>query len=293
MPMIAAFGAFQDWDGIFEFDYGSTPTDWSTAKINGYFQMATDPTKLAFFPVAANLFRRGDVQPGRGEVRLQVPKAQVIDLVTTYENDVAGIYDKAGIPRLAALMNRMASEFVDDGELRATAKYDKTPTTGTVSSDTGEILWRADPEKRNWFIVDTPKTAVVLGRVAFEGAQLKVGPVTLEPGITETGWAAFALTSMDNLPLTQSKKILVVCMSKVENQGMGWDENRRTVSNKWGTGPTIAEGVALNLTFPGRPELRAFALDGTGKPTVEVTRVGDQFAFGPRYKTCWYVLQAD
>lgn len=293
MPMIAAFAAFQDWDGIFEFDYGSTPTDWTNARINGYFQMVTDPAKLAFFPVAANLFRRGDVQAGREEVRLQVPRNQVLELVTTHQNDVGGIYDKAGIPRTAAVMNRMALEFVDDGELRATAKYDDKPHTGVVTSETGEITWRSDENKQNWFIVDTPKTAVVLGRVGLEGTTLKLHNMTLQPGKTETGWAAFALTSMDDLPLTASKRILVVCMSKVENQGMGWDENRRTVSNKWGTGPTIAEGVGLNLTFPGRPELRAFALDGAGNPTVEVTRTGDQYAFGPQYKTCWYVLQAD
>jgi hypothetical protein len=293
MPMIAAFGAFQDWDGIFEFDFGGTPTDWTNARINGYFQMVSDPAKLAFFPVAANLFRRGDVRPGQDEVRLQVPKGQILDLITTHQNDVAGIYDKAGIPRTAAIMNRMSLEFVDDGELRATAQYDAKPVTGVVASDTGEIMWRSDENKHNWFIVDTPKTAVILGRVGIDGANLKLNSLTLQPGKTETGWAAFALTSMDDLPLTQSKKILVVAMSKVENQGMGWDENRRTVSNKWGTGPSIAEGVSLDLTLPGRPELRAFALDGTGKPTVEVTRNGDQFAFGPQYKTCWYVLQAE
>lgn len=292
MPMIAAFAAFQDWDGIFEFDYGTTPTDWSTAKVSGYFQMVTDPTKLAFFPVAANLFRRGDVSVAKEEVRLQVPKSQVLDLVAEHNNDIGGLYTKAGLPRIAALMHKLSVEFTDGGELQATAKWDDKPITGPVISDTEQIMWRCEDGKHNWFIVDTPKSIVILGRVGLEGAKMTLGDVQFEIGKTDTGWAAIALTSMDDKPIAESSKMLLVAMSKCENPGMVWDEQRKTVQNKWGTSPSIAEGFDLTVTLPGGRSLQGFALDGTGKPLAPLAVSGSRVTVVPPYKSAWFGITA-
>ena len=46
VPMLAAFAGLQDWDGIFQFDYGSQPSDWRDARIQGFFQMVTDPAAV-------------------------------------------------------------------------------------------------------------------------------------------------------------------------------------------------------------------------------------------------------
>lgn len=264
MPMSCAFAALQDWDGIYEFDFGNTPTDWSSAKINGYFQMVSDPAKLAWMPIAANLLVRGDVQPAKGEVRLRVPKSQMVALLAEFRSSVDGIWQKAGLSRKAAIMKRTAVEWTDGKELEA-AKL-TVPEQGPVVSDTGELSWQADKDQPDIFRVDTPKTKVVLGHVA--GTMVKIGDISFQVGATSNGWAAVGLTSMDNLPLGQSKRMLLVAMSKVENQNMQWSTDRKTVGNKWGTGPTIAEQVKVDLTMPGR-KLQVFPLDGSGKRGAE------------------------
>ena len=56
-PMIAGYAAAHDWDGIFQFDWGSG----TAARLCGFFRLEGNPAKLAFLPAAGLAFRRGDV----------------------------------------------------------------------------------------------------------------------------------------------------------------------------------------------------------------------------------------
>ncbi len=280
MPMLAAMAGLQDWDGIFQFDYGSQPSDWSEARIQGFFQMVTDPAAVAFFPVAANLFRRGDVQAAREEVRLGVPRAKVVDWLTDRTGDLPSLWREVGVPQAAAIQHRLALEWTDGSELSGRAVT--VPEGEPTASDTGEITWHAEADK-GAFLVNTPRTKVALGD--FAGTEMRLGRVTLQFGPTSNGWVAFAMTSMDDLPLRDSRRMLVVAMSRVENQAMEWNERRTSVSDKWGHGPTICEQVPVKLTVLDR-ELRAWALDGAGQ------RVGEPCASGAtldlQAPTVWY-----
>lgn len=283
MPMVASFAALQDWDGVFEFDYGSTPTDWTAAKLQGYFTMVTDPAKTAFFPVAANLLRRGDVAAARGEVRLKLPEEMVADWCADKNGSVSALWDQVGVPATASINRRLVIEWTKSGEVTGTKIT--LPETGPIVADTGEVSWASGEGVTDCYQINTPKTKVLLGHIA--GRKLKVGEVTLEIGPTANGWAAVALTSMDNLPLARSRRLLVVAMSRVENQDMQWSPTRNTVSNKWGKGPTICEQVTLQVSIQNRA-LKAWALDGLGK------RQGGSCAAGTvldlKAPTVWYEL---
>jgi hypothetical protein len=137
-----------------------------------------------------------------------------------------------------------------------------------VVSDTKQLSWQADKGQPDVFTVDTPKTKVVLGHIA--GTTLQVGDVSFAIGPTANGWVAVGLTAMDNLPLAQSQRILLVAMSQVENQDMQWSTDRKTVGNKWGTGPTIIEQVSVKAQIGAR-KLQAYPLDGSGKRAAEGT----------------------
>ena len=60
-PLIFAFAALQDWDGVFAFAYSHRHDDWNTGKIPSFFDVDQHPTKMATLPAAAALFLRGDV----------------------------------------------------------------------------------------------------------------------------------------------------------------------------------------------------------------------------------------
>ncbi|MCE5238588.1 carbohydrate binding domain-containing protein [bacterium] len=284
LPMLAAFAGLQDWDGLFQFDYGSTPTDWSQARLQGYFTMVSDPAVVAFAPVAANLFRRGDVHAATGLAKLRVPESQVEALVAEARGDFHGLWEKAGLPRWASVRQRIALEWTKSGELRGD-KLDVAEDQQSVS-DTREVRWGEVAPEHKAFLVDAPKTKLAAGRLADQ--TLQWGALTIKPTPGQTGHCVVALTSLGNLPLAQSKRMLLVAASRVENQNMQWDERRRTVSNKWGTGPTIAEQVTLNCTA-GRA-LKITPLDGAGMPLAGVTpQQGKQLTL--QAPTLWYLVE--
>ncbi|MEN6547862.1 MAG: carbohydrate binding domain-containing protein [Armatimonadia bacterium] len=282
IPMAASFAGLQDWDGIFQFDYGSTPADWTTARVQGYFQMVTDPAPVAFFPVAANLFIRGDMSPARGLAVLWVPGSEVANLLAEDLKDSDRVWTKYDVPRETSITRRIALQWTKAKDI--TADRVKVPEGNQQQSDTGQLLWRGGQDD-SLYRVDTPKTKVALGHIA--GQTLKIGDLAFDLGPTSNRWAAVALTSMDDLPLTQSKRMLLVVMSRVENQNMGWSADRRTVGKAWGTGPTIAEAVPVKLTMPGR-KLVAYALDGTGARQQELPATADSLDLNA--PTVWYEI---
>jgi len=286
LPMAAAFAGLQDWDGLYQFDYGATPTDWSQARLGGYFQMVTDPAVVAFAPVAHNLFRRGDVQAARGLAKLKVPASQVEAIVADAHADYHGLWEKAGLPRWAAVRQRVALEWTKDGAL--TGDKLEVPEDQRFVSDTQQIRWNELAPEHKAFVVDAPKSKLAAGRLGDQ--ELKWDDLSLKPTPGQTGHCVVALTSLDSLPLAQSRRMLLVAASRVENQNMQWDEKRRTVSNKWGTGPTIAEQVTLNCQS-GRT-LKVTPLDGSGLPLAAAApQQGKQLTL--QAPTLWYLVEAE
>jgi hypothetical protein len=85
-------------------------------------------------------------------------------------------------------------------------------------------------------------------------------------------------------------------VSNAENQDMGWNEDRTSVGTDWGHGPTMVNGVPVELTIPeNQSARRLFALDSRGKRTGEVPgrRLANgriRFELGPPWKTLFYEL---
>jgi hypothetical protein len=52
VPMIFAYAAWQDWDGVFLFAYAGDDEGWNSEKIEGFFDQQSHPGKLAFVPSA-------------------------------------------------------------------------------------------------------------------------------------------------------------------------------------------------------------------------------------------------
>jgi hypothetical protein len=112
---------------------------------------------------------------------------------------------------------------------------------------------------------------------------------------TETNWASIAIAALDGKSIDESERILLVAAGRVENTNMGWNEDRTSVSNRWGTEPTVAEGIPANIIFTTIDDLRVQSLDGTGMPKGEVPchaweDRGTTFTIGPEYKTLWYLI---
>ena len=76
---------------------------------------------------------------------------------------------------------------------------------------------------------------------------------------------------------------------------MGWNKQRTSVGDRWGTGPTQVNGIEANVTLKNRVR-SVYALDGRGQRRQEVPTqtIGQatSFSIGPKYKTLWYEIVA-
>lgn len=276
-PMIASFAAAQDWDGVFQFDWGGT--DWDGGKIGGYFMLQQHPGKLAFLPAAALMFRRGDVAPAAGEARLGIPVDQV-EKLTADNLSMIGAWSQAGVTPQDCLSYRFNVRFTRDGTLHV----------GKNGSASSQVAWNADAAL---YTVDAPAAKAVVGRCT--GRTTKLDGAEFEVKSNERNFTAITLNAADGKPLAQSQRLLLVAAGNVENTGMRWNEDHSSVGTKWGTAPTVCEGIAATVTIAMQAKAaKVFALDGSGARTGEVpARVSEgrlSFEIGPKYKTLWFEI---
>ena len=79
--LLAAYAGLQDWDGLWLFAYGQGNSVEPMGYVAGFFEIAQHPTKMANLLLAANLFRRGDVQPAAQEISMALTPDREVDLL--------------------------------------------------------------------------------------------------------------------------------------------------------------------------------------------------------------------
>lgn len=105
-----------------------------------------------------------------------------------------------------------------------------------------------------------------------------------------TRYPVFTLSALDGQPLSKSHKLWLCALSRAENQGMGWYKDRRTVGNKWGSGPALVLGVKAKITLPGDATWKVEALDPTGAPKAVITDKTGEFEIDPSQRTVWWLM---
>ncbi|HZO88001.1 MAG TPA: carbohydrate binding domain-containing protein [Chthonomonadaceae bacterium] len=294
--MLAAYAALQDWDGLYLFDYNSDRNAWNSDKIKGFFSVDTNPAKMAFLPAAAMLFLRDDMPLANGELRLRVPPENVVELLAKNGPDVAAEWDSAGIGRLESLTQRLSVSFAPGQK----PDQDSTPKPRNEEdfinkpSGRGPIDWQPSADQP-LFIADSPSSKLVVGFLG--GRSVQMPGWLVQAGETPRNFAALTLTAMDGQPVDRSHSLLLTAVDSVENTGMEWNADRTSVGDRWGTGPTLVEGVPATVAIRTVVTYATvYALDGTGKRigTVDSKLSGGllTFAIGPANKTLWYEIEA-
>ena len=129
------------------------------------------------------------------------------------------------------------------------------------------------------------------------GTTAQVNGWRVQMTATPRNFAAFTLSALDGKPMEQSKSLLLVAVGSVENLGMVWNADRTSVGDKWGSGPTQAEGISGAIAIQTLAKSASvYALDGTGKRLNKVaSKITDgllTFDIGPENKTIWYEIAA-
>ncbi len=298
LPILAAFGAFQNWDGIFPFAYcHSKNTEPQMA--GSFFDTAGNTVQMAHMIACKKLFCDGYNKQADGKTvvaPMSVEKEREIfkDKKHVYAFDFSGL----GLDRRIALTNPVAVDV--SGEVSVTPKADVIPKDCKVFSTAGLRYDMQTPEK-GWFNAHTGLTALFTGFVE-EG---KTYPLITDFGIsitfgkTNLGWTTVSVAPIDE------KRFLLVATGQMLNTDMKLetlDGDKITVGNRWGKAPVRCEGIPAVITQKGLSKedsevsIKVWILDESGnrKQEIPVKRSGDEkleLELKPEYKTIWYELE--
>ncbi len=282
IPILAAYAAFQDWDGLFWYTFeNSDPVQWAKEPLS-HFEFHQDPVKMAEIAAAALMFLRGDVSPARQTVARSYSLDQTMDSLRLPSS--ARPYFTPGFPLALPLEHGSRIGTLDATEAQKLNL--NMAATATIVSDTGELSW-----KKGLVTIDTPRTQAAIG-------QPDAPPLHNLVARPAVPFSAVILTSMDDAPLARSKKMLLVTGSTVANTGMEWNA-KRTSLVKWGSAPVVMQPVGGSVTLRALDRARSVkftALDGAGRP-IAPARTAERTADGWLLRldapaTVWYIIEA-
>jgi hypothetical protein len=300
-PMIASFGAFQRWDGIFSFAY-SHNRQFEPRRIEGFFDIKSNPAVLAHAPACAAMFLRGDVAPSSQPATF--PFSHVEERRQLYAAHAAGSLTANDLhrdPRLTLVHGTaldLSAPDSADPRSRPAAKYRPKSILGRTVSDTGEICWDVSQSDAGYFTVNSRGSKLFTGFV--RGRTFRLGNVTLRIGPTRLDWATVSFVSLDDEKFFDGpERILIAATGVVQNRDTKLERlggPRVTLHNRWGSEPVLCEGIpaAVTLAVPAE-RVRCYPLDEAGHRRGAITVGGSgkaaEIKLDPRYKTLWYEVE--
>ena len=308
-PLLCAFAALQDWDGVFAFSYSHRAGDaWSQEHFDNFFDIDRHPVKMATLPGAVISFRRGDL-----EQLLYIREIEIGRTISWLKILNRG----PGMGGSSTFFDPLVAMNSSVGIRPIPQERDKEVYLGAVDEERGflgphfsAIMHRRNGEGIVWntgkhsVTADAPRLRLAVGRFN-PGESSKIDDVTIVSGAMRQAWACFQFSVLDRdstfrtgfsaarLPnFATAKRILITTTGDIENTGMGWKNAAKTsVGRDWGKAPVLVEGPAAKIELPGGGKFKAWALDERGQRRAKIPVANGTLEIGPQHRTLWYEVE--
>ncbi len=263
-----ALAALQDWDGIYRFSY--THDVRNLRQLNGLFGFDTvyDPIHALSERITWFLFRRGDASAAREKVEYEIPLDN--PPVRFPENFRSmGLFAQIGSRTAAGKSPKL------NASPEALSALKKFAETGKIRSSNGELE------------LDTKNTVLRFQSPKSEGFVMRSGSCDgafLSVRKSDT-FASVSVHSLDNLPLTASRSILLFHLTNVANTGMTFRGPDCTLLDRSGHLPLLAHAgsAEIRLNLPSGT-VTALALDGSVLGTIPAQQKDRKLVFPVRVR---------
>lgn len=265
LPLIlSAYASLHDWSGMTLFAYMRNPlTSQPTGMIDDFFEIHSNPQKLALNAIASLIFNKHYVSISEHEIIITLDNAAVHQNV--YDWGSVRRPNKAwGIDGTNFLRHSIALDFVE----KLTALKNKPPSmrgTLPITSDTGELTW--NPEQGTQTI-DTPRLKAAIGFLSDAGTIQLSGA-----SISSSTSGALILISLDKHPIQNSQRMLIACIGKVTNTNAVWAYPKVT----WGKPPALLETMNAHFTLESSANYRFIPLDINGSAVGTTENLSTHF----------------
>ncbi len=268
-PVMGAYAALQDWDGLYRFAYShSSRSILEPVPING-FDLVADPLHMLSEKIAILFFLRGDVDASDEVVPLAYHE-DCFDQVKGMEESL-GVgfpdeYSKLGLrARIGAVHADRAGRW---------AKGPNEAVSGSrIGSSTGQICIDGD---RMEFAVVTPRSEAVV----LDGAKRLAGKVMSVEN--QSGFGVVCAAAMDDEPLESSRRILLLHLTDVQNNKAKYQTAQKKILLDWGSLPLLVRKgeamVTLRRETNSTVQAWALSMGGARLKRTPVRRTADGIA---------------
>jgi hypothetical protein len=285
IPILAAYGDFQDWDAIIWYTFEPKASPDRKPYVGDAFDVSLDPVKMPQLAAGALMFLRGDVSPANSTVQRSYTRDQVFDSVLLVPATDRP-YFTPGFP-LAVPLEHGSRILSFDGASAAPLMPSKV--TNPIVSDTNQLAWYNSSAMTGLVTVDTPRSQALIGFVKANGKSV----ANLSADV-QNRFCTIVITSLGSEPISRASKLLLTLGSRVENEGMRWNDRRSGLS-EWGGSPTLIEPVVGRIILRNLDRAKTVSaqpLDGSGQPMGEPVRAekkaeGWEIPIG-KTVTTWY-----
>jgi hypothetical protein len=263
IPILAAYGNFQDWDAIIWYTFEPKVPDWEPY-VGDAFDISLDPVKMPQLAAGALMFLRADVSPAHSTVLRSYTRDRIFDSALLPATDRP--YFTPGFPLAVPLEHESRIQSLDGAPVPAFAA---PKVTNPIVSDTNQLAWYNSSATTGLVTVDTPRSQGLIGFVKANGKS--VSNLAAE---VQNRFCTIWITSLELEPISRASRLLLTLGSRVENAGMQWNPRRSNLS-EWGGSPTLIEPVVGRVTLRNLDRVKSISaqpLDGSGQPTGEPIR---------------------
>ncbi len=254
IPILAAYGLLQDWDGIYYYSLsGDDPKMWNEKGVSP-FSIYADPVKMTNMAAGALMFLRKDIASTDSVIYRDYSREEIFE----------GIRGDIGVkPFFTNGFNPVTSLIYKtriDGFFREHGSYQPFKTGNPIVSHTGELSWYHD-NGRGLVTIETDRTEGLIGF-------LKDNQKTLHHLNTDikNSFCTILLISMDEKSIAESEQILLATTATSGLTGMVYNESR-TELIEWGKMPTVIEPVTGTIRIENLRDIKSaelISIDGNG-----------------------------
>jgi len=286
--MLYAYGSFLDLDGILWHAYYDYMNNSTERYQDMFFDIAMNPVIMTQLMLAVP-YRLGYIKPADKYLYGHYREQDIFDNTKLFQDD-----NVLNIPDVD-----YGSSFLQQGFAHASFQDDSTWLEGTlslsgnpVSTGTGDITWDG---VKGVFRVNNPYWQGATGYL--KGNVIELDDITLSDINTtdNLGFASVQLISLDSLPISESKRLLLLTSARLENQGLLWNTTKTSLVSAGGI-RALCEPVSGTLTFKYalRDSFYVYRLDERGMRTDPLpVDMGTQYRINFNNKTLWYEILND
>ena len=288
--LMAAYAAFQAWDGLFPFAYAhSLNAVTNPANTRGFFDIATDPVKTFSQRLGARLFLHGGIRPAERAFAAVAtsPFRKGAEAEAPLPFSDLGFLARIGLATALPLPENRVAALIDIGTGAA-------PAGGNIPSFTASE--KLIPDLIRAGLLPQGCFDAASGRFTAPGGQLELnrkqrtlritapGGEVLAPAVGKTLQgrllavehssvpAVFALLPVDGDKLDSARRMTLFHLTNTQATGMKFGNAHLDRLESWGKLPFLARrGTAqVTLRLP-RGNWELYALDTAGKRIARVT----------------------